>query len=129
MFGRWQERTPEFRRKASLYAVERRSRAGPLTKARILETALELIDEGGLDALSMRRLGASLGVDPMAVYHHVAGKQAILLGVVERIFADMDASDQGDRGENVSICGLARTGPSRGGIPTSCWVSWETARR
>lgn len=66
--------------------MARRKGQPPLTIERIVETALELIDDSGLDALSMRRLGTRLGVDPMAVYHHVAGKDALLEHVVRRVF-------------------------------------------
>lgn len=58
-----------------------------LSREVILDTALRLIDEGGIDALSMRRLAAVLGVDPMAIYHYLPNKQALLSGVVERVFA------------------------------------------
>src|SRR5215207_10144955 len=67
----------------------RRAGRTPLTQQRILDAALRLIDADGLDALSMRRLGAELGVDPMAVYHHLPGKDAVVRGVVAQVFADM----------------------------------------
>ena len=47
-----------------------------LTRERILDAALRLVDEQGMAALSMRRLAAELGVDPMALYHHLPGKAA-----------------------------------------------------
>ncbi len=54
---------------------------------RILTAALALIDESGLDALSMRRLGKELGVDPMAVYHHIPNKDELLRAVVRQVFS------------------------------------------
>ena len=60
-----------------------------LTRGRILEAALHLADEEGMGALSMRRLGRILGVDPMAVYHHVPNKEALISGVVEQVFSEM----------------------------------------
>jgi TetR/AcrR family transcriptional regulator, tetracycline repressor protein len=63
-------------------------RRPPLTRERIERTALAMIDEGGLDRLTMRRLGARLGVEAMSLYKHVAGKEAILDGVRERLLAD-----------------------------------------
>jgi AcrR family transcriptional regulator len=61
----------------------------PLTRERVLETAVELADRGGTEALSMRKLGQELGVDPMALYRHVRNKDDLLDGVlglvVERI--------------------------------------------
>jgi TetR/AcrR family transcriptional regulator, tetracycline repressor protein len=56
---------------------------------RILEAALGIVDREGIDALSMRRLGRELGVDPMAVYHHLPNKQAIIHGLVERVFQEI----------------------------------------
>lgn len=58
-----------------------------LTREHILRTALALIDRDGLDAFTMRRLGAELGVDPMAVYRHLPNKGAVLDGVVELLWA------------------------------------------
>lgn len=70
-----------------------RPRAGEarLTRERILELALELVDEEGIDALSMRRLGSELGVDPMSLYHHLSGKAAVVAGLVELVFAEMES--------------------------------------
>lgn len=60
-----------------------------LTRDRILTTALQLVDEQGVEALSMRRLATELGVDPMAIYHHLPGKQAILAGLIEIVFKEL----------------------------------------
>lgn len=59
-----------------------------LTRERILSVALVLVDEEGMGALSMRRLGAKLGVDPTSIYHHVANKEALVSGLVELVFAE-----------------------------------------
>jgi AcrR family transcriptional regulator len=53
---------------------------------------LALVDRDGLKALSMRRLGAELGVDPMAVYYHIPNKEALLDAIVEAVMADIDLS-------------------------------------
>jgi AcrR family transcriptional regulator len=58
----------------------------------IVSTALALVDREGLQALSMRRLGAALGVDPMAVYYHLPSKQALLDAIVEAVMAGIDLS-------------------------------------
>ena len=60
----------------------------PLTVGRIVEAAQVLIGTEGLDRLSMRRLGTALGVDPMAIYHHLPSKRAVLTGVLERVLSD-----------------------------------------
>ncbi len=66
----------------------------PLTRVRIVEAALEIIDDEGLDALNMRRLAAAVGVKPMSLYHHVANKEAILDAVAECI-AEAALGDHG----------------------------------
>lgn len=68
-----------------------RPKAGqePLNRDRILTAALRLVDEQGMQALSMRRLAAELEVDPMAIYYHLPNKRAILGGLVERVFAEL----------------------------------------
>lgn len=68
-----------------------RPKAGqePLSPERILATALRLVDKQGMEALSMRRLAAELEVDPMAIYYHLPNKRAILAGLVERVFAEL----------------------------------------
>lgn len=58
-----------------------------LTCGRIVELALEIVDEDGLDALNMRRLAAEAGVKPMSLYHHFPNKAAILDAVSEKIAA------------------------------------------
>ncbi|MFH8345328.1 TetR/AcrR family transcriptional regulator C-terminal domain-containing protein [Streptomyces sp. NPDC018045] len=63
----------------------RGERAG-LTRERVLDAALALVDRDGLAALSMRRLGAELGVEAMTLYHYVPNKNALLDGLVERVF-------------------------------------------
>ena len=68
-----------------------RPRAGkePLTRERILEAALSLVDGEGIEALSMRRLAKELGVDPMAIYHHLPKKRALLRALIEQVFSEM----------------------------------------
>jgi AcrR family transcriptional regulator len=67
----------------------------PLTRRRILRAALRLIDRDGLDALSMRRLGAALGVEAMALYRHVGSKGALLEGVAELLLEELELPDAG----------------------------------
>jgi AcrR family transcriptional regulator len=65
-------------------------RGEPLSRERILEAALDILDREGLDALSMRRLGDALGVEAMSLYNHVPNKAALLDGIHERILARVD---------------------------------------
>lgn len=81
------------KKKASAVASRRKRRVGltaPLERERIVRTALELVDREGLKALSMRRLGAELGVDPMAVYYHIPNKHALLHAIVEAVMEGID---------------------------------------
>ncbi|MFN3217688.1 MAG: TetR/AcrR family transcriptional regulator C-terminal domain-containing protein [Acidimicrobiales bacterium] len=64
-----------------------------LTRATIVDAALEVIDESGIDSLTMRALGERLGVDPMAAYRHFANKAEILDAVADRVVADVAAPD------------------------------------
>ena len=61
-----------------------------LTRDRVLDAATGLADRDGLDALTMRRLADDVGVEAMSLYHHVPNKDAILDGVVERCFAEIE---------------------------------------
>lgn len=59
----------------------------------ILETALKLADEGGLEAVSMRAVAARVGVSAMALYQHVRDKEALLDGVVGLLLAELPMPD------------------------------------
>ncbi|MCX4748101.1 TetR/AcrR family transcriptional regulator C-terminal domain-containing protein [Kitasatospora sp. NBC_01287] len=61
-----------------------RPKAG-LSRERVLEAALDLVDRHGLAALTMRKLGAELEVEAMTLYHHVRNKQALLDGLVSQV--------------------------------------------
>lgn len=61
-----------------------------LNRAAVVAAALRIVDRDGVDGLTMRALGAELGADPMAAYHHVPNKDAILDGVVEAVWSDID---------------------------------------
>jgi AcrR family transcriptional regulator len=63
-----------------------------LTREAVLEGAVRLVDRDGLAKLSMRRLGAEVDVEAMTLYHYFAGKDALLDGLVEHVFARADYS-------------------------------------
>jgi AcrR family transcriptional regulator len=63
----------------------------PLSREVVLETAVALADHEGIGALSMRRLGQELGVEAMSLYHHVANKDALLDGMVDRVLTELNA--------------------------------------
>ena len=61
-----------------------------LNRERVLRRAIELADAEGLAGLSMRRLADDLGVVPMALYKHVAGKEELLDGMVELVVDEIE---------------------------------------
>jgi AcrR family transcriptional regulator len=68
----------------------------PLTRQRVLEAALSLIDREGLEGLSMRKLGAMLGVEAMSLYNHVENKRALFDGVIELLIVQAPSPEQLD---------------------------------
>lgn len=56
----------------------------------VLEAALDLGDNEGLEAITLRRLAELLGVTPMALYRHVAGKEELLDGLAELLYAELE---------------------------------------
>ncbi|MDX1469686.1 MAG: TetR/AcrR family transcriptional regulator C-terminal domain-containing protein [Acidimicrobiia bacterium] len=65
-------------------------RRKPLNRELVFQAAVELADEGGLGAVTMRRLADKLGVEAMSLYYHVANKQAILDGVVDALVTEIE---------------------------------------
>jgi hypothetical protein len=71
------------------------ARRTPLTRELVLRTALRLVDDEGLDALTRRRLGQELGRDAMALYRHAPDRAALLDGIVELVLDELDIPDGG----------------------------------
>jgi AcrR family transcriptional regulator len=67
-----------------------------LNRDRVLQAAVALADEAGLDGFSMRGLAQELGVVPMALYKHVANKDELLDGMVDIVFGEMDSPSAGE---------------------------------
>jgi len=67
-----------------------------LSKERILQTAFRVADEGGVEAISMRRLATDLGVQAMSLYNHVPNKDSILDGLVELVVREIEVPSFGD---------------------------------
>ena len=65
-------------------------RRTPLTRERVLQTAVRRADEGGIASLSMRKLGQELGVEAMALYHHFANKDDLVDGMVDLVFGEIE---------------------------------------
>jgi AcrR family transcriptional regulator len=86
-------------------------RAG-LSKDRLFRAAVGVADEGGIAALTMRRLAQDLGVEAMSLYHHVADKDEVLDGMVDVVVSEINAR-------------VAEVGSSPGGVDRN----WKTAVR
>lgn len=70
-----------------------RAELEPLSRARLVATALALIDRDGLEAFSMRNLARELGVTPGALYHHVADRDTLLQAVTAAVQAEIAMPD------------------------------------
>src|SRR3954469_1041651 len=68
--------------------VQRPADRESLDKQRIVAAAVALIDAEGLKSFTMRRLGMSLGVEAMALYHYIHGREDLLDGIVEFVIDD-----------------------------------------
>jgi AcrR family transcriptional regulator len=112
-------------------------RPNPLSVERIVDAACRIVELDGLSGLSMRRLGAELEVDPMAVYHHVADKRELLALVTARTIGVMAAPDPAApwdvrvrqwatrywevvvRHRDLTLAGLADPEIAAGGLPST----------
>jgi AcrR family transcriptional regulator len=94
----------------------------PLSRDRILATALELADERGLEAVTMRELGRALGFEAMSLYNHVANKDDVLDGILDLVLAEGHApAREGDwaaavRSSAVSVHAALRRHPWAPGL-------------
>jgi AcrR family transcriptional regulator len=68
-----------------------------VTRTRVIEAALHLMDTEGLEAVSMRRVGRELGVEAMSLYNHVQDKEDLLDGIREHVLSEFD--DPGAEGD------------------------------
>jgi AcrR family transcriptional regulator len=76
-------------------ATTRAPRRVPLSRERVLDAAIKLADQGGLESLSMRKLGQELGVEAMALYYHFANKDEVIDGIVDIVFSEIDLPASG----------------------------------
>lgn len=82
-----------------------RSKPGPLTRERVLNEALVILDRDGIEALTIRRLAGELGVSPMALYNHVSSKADILQGVAWNLLEGANfSSDHSNWRERIRAC-------------------------
>ncbi len=81
-------------------APGQRRRPGPrraLTEEEILDATLQLLDEGGANAVSIRGIAAKVGVAPNAVYTYFPDKAAVIRALVDRLFGEIDHGVFADR--------------------------------
>jgi AcrR family transcriptional regulator len=72
-------------------------RRSPLSRERVLSAAMVLADTGGIESLTMRRLGQDLRVEAMSLYNHVTDKEDILDGIADLVFSEIAVpSDRAD---------------------------------
>lgn len=69
------------------------ARRAALSVDRIIDAAVQVADRGGLGAVSMRHVGAQLGVEAMSLYHHIRGKEELLDLLSDWIFAQIELPD------------------------------------
>lgn len=62
----------------------------PLNREKILRAALAFADANGIESLSMRKLGETVGVEAMSLYNHVPGKADLLNGLIDLVFSEIE---------------------------------------
>jgi AcrR family transcriptional regulator len=67
-----------------------------LTRERVVRAAVDLADADGIAALTMRKLGAALGVEAMSLYHHVSGKSDLVDGMIDALFTEIALAEGTD---------------------------------
>ncbi|GAA3287693.1 TetR/AcrR family transcriptional regulator [Nesterenkonia halobia] len=82
--------------------------SGPLSRERIVTAAIEIADEAGLEAMTMKRVAARLGAGAMSLYRHVSDKDELIGAMVERITAEYSYPDQGALDWREAMHALAR---------------------
>ncbi|GAA3130238.1 TetR/AcrR family transcriptional regulator C-terminal domain-containing protein [Planomonospora alba] len=73
----------------------RRAPRTSLSRERVLEAAVRVADEKGIASVTMRKVAERLGVEAMSLYHHVAGKEEILDGIVDLVFEEIEPPSPG----------------------------------
>jgi AcrR family transcriptional regulator len=73
-------------------------RRKPMSRDRVLQTAIGLADREGIDALTMRRLAQEMGVEAMTLYHYVDSKEEILDGMIDLVAREVPLPEAGANG-------------------------------
>jgi AcrR family transcriptional regulator len=77
-------------------SVQRTEGRARLNRERVLQSAIGLADEDGLEKLSMRRLGEGLGVEAMSLYNHVSNKEDLLNGMIDTLYGEIELPSHDD---------------------------------
>jgi AcrR family transcriptional regulator len=89
-------------------STNKRGRARvPLSRARVVEAAIALADEIGLESLTMRKLGQALGVEAMALYNHVDNKGHLVDAMVDRVVGEIELPAEGDWRDAIRTCAVS----------------------
>jgi len=127
-------------RRPSAAALRRKPR--DLTRDKVVDAALALIDKTGADAITMRGLADAVGVTPMALYNHFSSKRALLSAVAESVISAVEFDGrQADWRDQVRHCfdvlrklcrdhpGLHRLLEIEGAVPTNVFAPMEVTLR
>ena len=80
----------------------------PLTRDRVLEAAIRLADEGGIESLTMRKLAGELGVEAMSLYNHVANKGDLVAAMVDLVVGEIELPSAGEEWDvDIRTCAVS----------------------
>ena len=79
--------------KDSMAKQKKTQTRAPLSRERVLNQALQLADEAGIESLSMRKLAEALGVKAMSLYNHVKNKDDLIDGIVDIVASEIELPD------------------------------------
>ncbi|MCT2357870.1 TetR/AcrR family transcriptional regulator [Brevibacterium casei] len=82
--------------------------SGPLSREKIVAAAIEIADETGLDAMTMKRVAERLDAGVMSLYRHVADKDELIAAMVEQVTGEYAYPDQSELGWREAMHTLAR---------------------
>jgi AcrR family transcriptional regulator len=95
------------------------TRRPALNQDRIIEAAVRVADRGGGSQVSMRNVGKELGVEAMSLYHHLAGKDALIDALADWIFTQIQEPEPADPGRPAMV---ARAASARRTLAQHPWA-------
>jgi AcrR family transcriptional regulator len=84
-----------------------RPRRPPLTRERVVRAAIALADDGGIEALSMRKLARDLGVEAMSLYNHVNNKDDLVDAMVDLVVREIELPSEPDWEQAIRQCAIS----------------------